>query len=78
MRFGRRKKRGDATPPEDPPAPGWDAIDAALAGLYPGTEPRQAVGITDAELSEMQASSTATVLQRLAASNPLLITDPAR
>jgi hypothetical protein len=40
MPFGRRKKRGDLTPPEDPPAPGWDAIDAALAGLYPGIEPR--------------------------------------
>jgi hypothetical protein len=36
------------------------------------------VGITPQELSEMQATSTANVLERLAATNPLLITDPYR
>ena len=37
------------------------------------------VGITPDELAEMQASSsTAAVVDRLAASNPLLITDPTR
>jgi len=36
------------------------------------------VGITPDELAEMQASSTAEVVARLAKSNPLLITDPAR
>ena len=36
------------------------------------------VGITPQELSEMQATSTANVLERLQATNPLLITDPHR
>ena len=36
------------------------------------------VGITPDELAEMQASSTATVAERLAGANPLLITDPTR
>ena len=36
------------------------------------------VGITPGELAEMQASSTAAVVARLAESNPLLITDPTR
>jgi Suppressor of fused protein (SUFU) len=36
------------------------------------------VGVTPQELSEMQATSTAAVLERLAAANPLLITDPRR
>ena len=39
---------------------------------------RQAVGITAEELAEMRATSTDAVLARLAADNPLLVTDPAR
>jgi hypothetical protein len=39
---------------------------------------RQLVGITREELDEMKASSTDAVLARLAADNPLLVTDPER
>jgi suppressor of fused-like protein len=38
----------------------------------------QVVGITAEDLAEMQATSTGQVLERMAVSNPLLITDPAR
>ena len=38
MRF-RRRQRGDESDDADVDAPGWDAIDAALAKLYPGIKP---------------------------------------
>jgi hypothetical protein len=38
----------------------------------------QLVGVTEAEKDAMVASSTADVLGRMAATNPLLVTDPAR
>lgn len=39
---------------------------------------RQVVGVTRDELAEMQATSTAAVLDRLAVGNPRLATDPSR
>ena len=56
----------------DPSLPAWTTIP------HGSFESHELVGITPNELAEMQASSTAEVIGRLAASNPLLITDPAR
>ena len=55
----------------DPSVPVWTASPHGSFEFY------ELVGITPAELGEMQATSTAEVLGRLAESNPLLITDPA-
>ena len=51
---------------------------APIASPKGSIEFRQLVGVTRAELTEMKASSTAATLSRIAASNPLLITDPTR
>jgi hypothetical protein len=56
----------------DPSLPVW------TSSPHGSFEFSELVGITPTELAEMQASSTAEVLGRLAESNPLLITDPAR
>jgi hypothetical protein len=56
----------------DPSLPGWTLSPHGSFEFY------TLVGITPQELSEMQATSTANVLERLAARNPLLITDPQR
>jgi hypothetical protein len=65
---------------DDDKAPGWDAIDAAIASLYPQHEPRHVgyVPLTADEKTRMQETSTRQVLAELAASYPLLVTDPAR
>jgi len=53
---------------------------AATPQLFPFGEYAllQLVGVTSSELAEMQASTTATVLDRLAERDPALRTDPAR
>jgi hypothetical protein len=56
----------------DPSLPVWTSSDNGSFEFY------QLVGITPNELAEMQKSSTAAVVGRLAESNPLLITDPTR
>jgi Suppressor of fused protein (SUFU) len=76
----------------DPGGPITGGADSRLTGLAFVTDPQlpaidspygaasflEVVGITAAELAEAQASSTAAVLQRLAQSSPLLVTDPHR
>jgi suppressor of fused-like protein len=56
----------------DPSLPVWTSSAHGSFEFY------ELVGITPDELAEMQASSTAEVVGRLAESNPLLITDPTR
>jgi hypothetical protein len=56
----------------DPSLPAWTDSPHGSFEFY------ELVGITPDDLAEMQASSTAGVVQRLAESNPLLITDPTR
>ncbi len=56
----------------DPSLPVWTSSPNGSFEFY------ELVGITPDELAEMQASSTAAVLARLAGRNPVLITDPAR
>lgn len=56
----------------DPSLPVWTLSPNGSFEFY------ELVGITPGELAEMQASSTAAVVARLAESNPLLITDPTR
>jgi Suppressor of fused protein (SUFU) len=56
----------------DPSLPTWTKSPNGSFEFY------ELVGITPAELAEMQASSTAAVVERLAETNPLLITDPSR
>ena len=71
-------------------APGWAAIETAVEavaedpqlGFIDTSHGRvqflQVVGITDDELAQMKASSTAEVLAELGASSPLLVTDITR
>ena len=56
----------------DPSLPTWTPSPNGSFEFY------ELVGITPTELAEMQASSTAAVLDRVAQENPLLITDPRR
>jgi suppressor of fused len=56
----------------DPSLPVWTPSPNGSFEFY------ELVGITPSELAEMRASSNAEVVGRLAESNPLLITDPAR
>ena len=56
----------------DPSLPTWTPSPHGSFEFY------ALVGVTPQELSEMQVTSTAAVLERLAAANPLLITDPRR
>jgi suppressor of fused len=56
----------------DPSLPVWTSSPNGSFEFY------ELVGITPGELAEMQSSSTAAVVARLAESNPLLITDPTR
>ena len=53
-------------------APGWDAIEETVTDFL------QVVGISSAELEQMQQSTTAAVLDALAHHNPDLVTDPNR
>lgn len=56
----------------DPSLPIWTKSPHGSFEFY------QLVGVTPEELSEMQASSTAAVIERLAGSDRLLVTDPGR
>jgi len=56
----------------DPSLPVWTTSPNGSFEFY------ELVGITPSELAEMQATSTADVVGRMAEGNPLLITDPAR
>jgi Suppressor of fused protein (SUFU) len=54
----------------DPSLPTWTPSPHGSFEFY------ALVGVTPQELAEMQATSTAAILERLAAGNPWLITDP--
>ena len=56
----------------DPSLPIWTSSPHGKFEFY------ELVGVTPGELAEMRASTTAAVIDRLAATDPLLMTDPSR
>ena len=54
----------------DPSLPIWTSSPHGKFEFY------ELVGVTPGELAEMRASTTAAVIDRLAATDPLLMTDP--